>query len=409
MHTTSAEGQPPTFMQIVLYRRRLSLTSGAGQLIGMQARGLSSAGYRVQVAGRHGALRFLLATGFRIRRYSRAGLKRLAASPDHLLVDHAAAIPEADLVFVHNLMSECIRHVNRPDWVDRAGQESAFFKELNADTPVVANSRLVEKALIDHFDLDPERVLVHYPGFDSRRFRAESARKAGGTEASTATGHLRRRSRAALGVAGDLPLIGFVTSGELDKRGVDIFLQAATRIAELRREVRFLVVGAKRLPSWAARHRLVSSGRLLHRPKGTHPERWFAALDLFLFPARFEEFGMVVSEAQAFGVPVLTSRRVGASECLPPEYGPWLIDAPDVDAFVAHTVALLDDDAARKRLSAAGIASAASFDDAAYIRRAVETVRRCVLEKSGRLGTATRAPEAGAVDRSEQAGIRSDG
>lgn len=397
-------------MQIVLYRRRVSLTSGAGQLMEMQARGLSAAGYQVQVAGRHGGLRFLLATGFRIRRHRHARLKQLADSPDHLLVDHAAQIPEADLVFVHNLMSEGVRHVKRQDWLDHAAHESAFFKVLNASAPIVANSRLVEKALVEHFDLDPERILVHYPGFDSRRFGAESVRKADGGAPEAVTGSLRRRSRAALGVGDDLPLIGFVTSGELDKRGLDIFLEAATQISELRRDARFLVVGARRLPSWAARHHLVSSGRLLYRPKGTHPERWFAALDLFLFPARFEEFGMVVSEAQAFGVPVLTSRRVGASECLPPEYGPWLLDAPDADAFVAHAVALLDDDAARKRLSAAGIASVARFDDAGYVRQAVETVRRCALDKGARLGGATTpAPTAGDMDRSGQTGIRSNG
>lgn len=409
-------------MQIVLYRRRVSLTSGAGQLIEMQARGLSVAGYRVQVAARHGGLKFLLATGFRIRRYGRGRLRRLGGSPDHLLVDHAAGLPEADLVFVHNLMTEGVRHVERRDWRDRAAHESAFFKALRIDTPIVANSRLVESALIEHFDLDPERVLVHYPGFDSRRFRSEALRSADGAEPGAAVGSLRHRSRAALGslrqrsraalaLAGDLPLIGLVTSGELDKRGLDVFLQAATQISERRRDARFLVVGAKRLPSWAARHPLVSSGRLLYRPKGTQPERWFAALDLFLFPARFEEFGMVVSEAQACGVPVLTSRRVGASECLPPEYGPWLIDAPDADAFATNTLALLDDDAALKSLSAAGIASITKFDDASYVRQAVDTIRRCATDKASRPGAGTGAPAADAMDQSgpERAGLRSDG
>ncbi len=36
------------------------------------------------------------------------------------------------------------------------------------------------------------------------------------------------------------------------------------------------------------------NGKLAYRPKRRDPERWFAALDLFLYPARFEEFGMVV-------------------------------------------------------------------------------------------------------------------
>lgn len=368
-------------MQIVLYRRRLSLTSGAGQLIQMHARGLFAAGHRVQIATFRGGLRFFLATGYRTKRYSLARLKRVAASSDHLLVDHGAEIPEADLVFVHNLMSEAVRHVNRRDWLDQAARESAFFSALNIHAPIVANSRLVQHALIELFGLDPERIVVHHPGFNSRRFRPESARQAEGGEC------LRQKSRAALGLKDDLPLIGFVTSGELDKRGLDIFLQAASQVSDRRDDARFLVVGAKRLPPWAAGHHLVSNGRLIHRPKGTQPQRWFAALDLFLYPARFEEFGMVVSEAQACGVPVLTSRRVGASECLPPEYERWTIDAPDVDAFVTNTLALLDDGAARKCLADAGMASVRRFDDESYVRQALESTARCAAAKKLRSDT----------------------
>lgn len=377
-------------MQIVLYRRRLSLTSGAGQLIQMHARGLSAAGHRVQIAALRGGLRFFLITGRRPRRYTRAGLRRISASPDHLLVDHGAEIAEADLVFVHNLMSEGVRYVKRRDWLDDAARESAFFKALNVHAPIVANSGLVKRALSEHFDLDPQRIVVHYPGFDSRRFRAGSGRQASEVEVNIGTKGLRQQSRAALGLTEDQPLIGFVTSGELDKRGLDIFLQAAGRISKAREDARFLVVGAKRLPAWAADHPFASTGRLTYRPRGTRPERWFAALDVFLFPARFEEFGMVVSEAQACGVPVLTSRRVGASECLPPEYERWTIDAPDVDAFVTNALALLDDDTARNRLAAAGTASVARFDDDSYARRAVETTLQCAADKATRLREGSR-------------------
>ncbi|HET6493190.1 MAG TPA: glycosyltransferase family 4 protein [Burkholderiales bacterium] len=367
-------------MNIVLYRRRVSLTSGAGQLIRMQARALAAAGHRVQVSARRGVLKLLLTSGWRINRHTRAALKRIAASPATLLVDHGAELPEADLVFVHNLLSEGVRYLQRSDWVNAAAQERAFFKALNSDAPVVANSRLVERALVEHFGLSPQRIVVHYPGFDSQRFHP-----------NLRTGALRQRSRHALGLTEAVPLIGFVTSGELDKRGLDVFLDTATRIAQEKDNARFLVVGAKRLPSWAADHRLVSTGRLMYRPKDRTPQRWFAALDLFLFPARFEEFGIVISEAQACGIPVLTSRRVGASECLPPEYDPWIIEAPEADAFAAKVLALLDDPATRAQLAAAGIASSVTLDDRSYVRETVETIVRCAGDKLTGAKTAGRA------------------
>jgi glycosyltransferase involved in cell wall biosynthesis len=154
-----------------------------------------------------------------------------------------------------------------------------------------------------------------------------------------------------------------------------LFLESAAQIAAARPATRFLVVGSKVLPDWARAHELVRSGRLLHRPKGREPERWMAALDLFLYAARFEEFGLVVLEAQALGIAVLTSRRVGAAECLAPEYGRWLLDRPDPAVFAKNAVALLEDAETRYALGAAGASCAEAFDRDAYVRATLETLR----------------------------------
>ena len=85
-----------------------------------------------------------------------------------------------------------------------------------------------------------------------------------------------------------------------------------------RPDVRFLVVGSKELPADARRacarreRRRAATGRRAAARSLGSPRSTCSST-----PARFEEFGMVVAEAQAMGVPVLTSRLVGASECLP--------------------------------------------------------------------------------------------
>jgi hypothetical protein len=71
---------------------------------------------------------------------------------------------------------------------------------------------------------------------------------------------------------------------------------------------------------------------------------------------------------------VLTSRRVGAAECLPAEYAPWLIDEPSPDAFADEAIALLGDSSERARLSAAGIRSVAAYDDRRYVAATVATI-----------------------------------
>jgi glycosyltransferase involved in cell wall biosynthesis len=281
---------------------------------------------------------------------------------DCVVVDHGACLELADVTFVHNLYTEAQRHTSRAEWVDEVVRERAFFSSLVGNTPIVANSKLVKAALIRSFAFPPDRILVHYPGFRSAVFNG------------AATAMLRERTRASLGQTPTVPVVGLVTSGDFAKRGLDVFLAAAELIAARNADARFLVVGSKRLPDWAARHALVAAGHVVHRPKDRQPERWLAALDLLLYPALFEEYGMVVAEAQALGVPVLTSRRVGAAECLPAEYAPWLIDEPAADAFADKALALLGDSRERARLSAAGIRSVAAYDDHRYIDATIATI-----------------------------------
>jgi glycosyltransferase involved in cell wall biosynthesis len=149
----------------------------------------------------------------------------------------------------------------------------------------------------------------------------------------------------------------------------------------VRADARFLVVGSKRLPDEARAHALVRAGVVHYRPKSRHPEPWFAALDLFLYAARFEEFGMVIAEAQAMRVPVLTSRRVGASECLPSSYAAWLLDSPEPEVMAERAVALLADADQRARLAEAAAATVIAFDERAY----VEGTRRLLAAQNPRL------------------------
>ena len=83
---------------------------------------------------------------------------------------------------------------------------------------------------------------------------------------------------------------------------------------------------------------------------------------------------MVISEAQALGIPVLTSRRVGASECLPSNYAPWLIEKPDSNEFAAKVLSLLADKGARRKLISAGIERVRAFDQHHYVRETIATI-----------------------------------
>lgn len=71
------------------------------------------------------------------------------------------------------------------------------------------------------------------------------------------------------------------------------------------------------------------------------------AADLVIFPSRYEPCGLVLLEALASGVPVVTSRNVGGSELIGPEVGIVVEDCDDVDALSHAVGSLLGDGAAR--------------------------------------------------------------
>jgi glycosyltransferase involved in cell wall biosynthesis len=340
-------------MRAHLFLKKLDLYSGTGQLLRTQVQALRAEGVDAALACERGGLRYYLRTGIRTKRTSVAALRACAGSPDALIVDHNMAIPEADAVFVHNLATDANRFVPAAD-VRGAADEREFFLALPEHTPLIANSALVKNALVEHFGLAPERIVVHHPGHEAHRFAPDSRVE------------LRARARKRLGWSDSVPVVGFVTSGNFRKRGLDLLLSAAERITAQEPDTRVLVVGARELPKDAAQHALFTSGKAAYRPKNHWPELWMAALDLFVYPARYEEFGMVVLEAAALGVPVVTSRRVGASECLPAEYGPWLSEAPDADGFAARTLTLLRDASLRAQLAAAGMLAAQTRDARRY-------------------------------------------
>src|SRR5690606_21196159 len=114
----------PPRVKIVLYRRNLSLTSGAGQLIRMQAEGLRAAGREVRVASRRGRLRFFLGSGLTAKRATPAAGPQPAAAPGGLGVGPGLGEPEAEVAYGHSRMTGALRQVAGPGWGAAAAQEA---------------------------------------------------------------------------------------------------------------------------------------------------------------------------------------------------------------------------------------------------------------------------------------------
>ena len=147
------------------------------------------------------------------------------------------------------------------------------------------------------------------------------------------------------------------------RKGQDLFLQAAARIAVEVPEARFLVVGQR----YSGKAETVEYERELHRladvPELAGRVRFAGYRDdvpellgrcaVLVVPSRQEPFSRATLEAMAAGTAVVATRVGGAGELLDGGRCGVLVPPDDADALAAAVVRLLRDSAERGRLAEA--------------------------------------------------------
>ena len=126
-----------------------------------------------------------------------------------------------------------------------------------------------------------------------------------------------REFRTHLGIPPEAPLVGSVLRFSEEKRPL-LWIDTAARVAEVRPDVRFLMVGDGPLRE-ETRWRALGYGlgdRIVMPGNEKDVAVAIAAMDVFLLTSRVEGLPNVLIEAQALGVPVVTTDVGGASETL---------------------------------------------------------------------------------------------
>jgi glycosyltransferase involved in cell wall biosynthesis len=156
-------------------------------------------------------------------------------------------------------------------------------------------------------------------------------------------------------------------------KGVDTFLQAASRVAARNPSVVFVVAGEgpefPRLLNLAAH--LGLADRVLFLGRITDEERTalLARTSVFVLPSVVEPFGITALEAMAAGIPTILSKTSGVAEVVGNAFA---VDFWDVDEFASRMTELLAYPALWQTMGAAGRAEATQVG---WAERALETAR----------------------------------
>lgn len=207
---------------------------------------------------------------------------------------------------------------------------------------------------------------VYFPPVDTERFAP--------------SGGWRSEVREELGIMADAPVVGTVSHLTPLKR-IEDFLAAATRIAASKPEAHFVVVGSAPESHAAYGERLRRQAAELGLPQPVvfagprdDVERWYAAMDVHLITSRSEGTTTTALEAQACGVPVVSTDVGAVHEVVDDGTTGLLVPPGSVDAIAAATLGLLDDPERREEMGRAGRAAAVArfgIETAAELRARV--------------------------------------
>ncbi len=201
---------------------------------------------------------------------------------------------------------------------------------------MVAVSERVKQELID-IGIPDRQIRVIYNGVDVQEFVP------GSTD----------RSQWRLPI--NVPIALFAGDIRTNRKNLDTVLQALVQVPDLH----LAVVGAlEGSPYPNLAKKLGLSSRIHFLGYRRDIPNIMQAVDLFVFPSRYEPFGMVVSEAMASGLPVVTAKTTGASEIVTPECGIVIGDSEDASALAAALRALAHDGDLRLQMGKAARAIA---------------------------------------------------
>ena len=216
---------------------------------------------------------------------------------------------------------------------------------------MVVCSDYMRNHVIRTFGVRPERVVVFEHWINPARYRPMPEKRAA----------VRSHHR----IPETAPVVLYVhTLGE--HKGAHRLPHIAQRILEVYPETQFLVAGdgpyRSKLDSDLRSAGLDRRVHLLGPVPNRDVPELFAAADVFINPATVEEFGRVILEAMACGVPfVSTDGGGGVLAFTTPTQQEFVTASDDMDGFEERVLKLLASPQERRRLSLNGIAHARAY------------------------------------------------
>lgn len=197
----------------------------------------------------------------------------------------------------------------------------------------------------------------------------------------------RDKVRTELKIENYIFVYGFVGRITRDK-GINELISAFLKILEKDKDIVLLLVGPEEekhglseetVKVLESNHRIIAVG-----PK-SNPEQYIAAMDVMVLPSYREGFGIVAIEAQAIGVPVISTEIPGPSEAVINGETGFLVPVGEIEPLVRAMQALRQDNVLLNSMASKGYRYASEgFEQGVFWQKVYEHRMKLVNKRAKR-------------------------
>lgn len=182
------------------------------------------------------------------------------------------------------------------------GLERSYFRSPRPRAILCCSQREADD-VAEFYGVDPALLHVVPNGFDPHVFHPQPA-------------SARAATRVTMGAA-DQDVVLLLMANELHRKGFGPLIEAVARVDDPR--LRVSVVGRADLGPYSGElARLGLSERVKWHGPTADAAAWYAGADVLVLPTQYEPFGLVIVEALATGLPVITTELAGAAVAVAP-------------------------------------------------------------------------------------------
>ncbi|OGP82733.1 MAG: hypothetical protein A2Z08_08865 [Deltaproteobacteria bacterium RBG_16_54_11] len=227
---------------------------------------------------------------------------------------------------------------------------------------IIAISEMVHRDIVDYYGIPADRMIVIYNGVDIERFHPCNRR-------------YREEVRSRYGLSSEDVLLLFV-SHNFRLKGLRYLIQAIPLLKGKKAGIKLLVIGRDRAGPYRRLAKKVGCADDVLFAGGVKDlERYYAGADILVHPTFYDPCSLVVLEALASGLPVITTRRNGAGGIIEDGLEGFVLDDPRNVETLAEAIAHLSDPVRLKDASVAARALAEKYSQERSYQAMLEAIK----------------------------------